>query len=155
MNAFFYSSIISYITFGILVAVAALSPLNCNPGTNSCGPLIDDPVVIIHGLASILSVVLLLVSILALVPLMRYHLRTSKMVLMLFIGMLASWTLFGIGSILELALNIRGNTLQYYFITICSISIIFIVSVIEHLGVRGPLKVSPKRETPTTKARVA
>lgn len=135
-GALMNASIYGYIFFGILVALAALSPLNCNPGTNSCGPLIDDPIVIIHGFASIVSVILLLVSILVLTPLIRQYIRVSKMVRILFVTMVGCWTVFGIGSLLELALNIRGNTLQYYFITVCSVSIIFIVSVIEHVGVR-------------------
>jgi hypothetical protein len=135
-GALLNTSIYGYIAFGVLVALAAVSPLNCNPGTKSCGPLIDDPIVIIHGFASIVSVILLLVSIVVLTPLIKQYIRVSKMVRILFVAMVGCWILFGIGSLLELALNIRGNTLQYYFITVCSISIIFIVSVIEHVGVR-------------------
>ena len=129
-------SIITYVLFGVLVATAALSPLNCDPGskTSTCGALIHHPIVLIHGIASILSVILLLVSILFLGPLIRHYMRISKVVRALFICMLGSWAVFGVGSLLELMFHIQGNTLQYYFMSVCSLSIIFIVSVIEHIG---------------------
>lgn len=119
-----------YVTFGLLVLLAAVLPLNCQPENNSCGPLIHRPIVIVHGLASIFSVLFLLagfmiVGVIAL-------LRRTPMLRPLFIAVGACWAVFGIGSVWAMVYPFGGNALQYFFITVCSVSIVLTASAIEY-----------------------
>lgn len=124
--------VLGYAAFGLLVAMAALTPLNCDPTAHTCGPVLRNPALLIHGGASILSVVFLFLSTLALsASAYRKKLKTARAI---FIAMLVAWTIFGFGSLLELRWHITGNTLQYYFITVCSFSIVLVVAAIEHFS---------------------
>lgn len=123
--------IFSYMLFGALVAVAAILPLSCDPTLGQCGPLIRAPRVIIHGASSIISVNMLLISILLLTK-MVYEGRRRKIIQGVFGLILGGWLVFGIGSLLEMAHHIHSNFLQYYFITVCSLSIILVVSVVSY-----------------------
>jgi hypothetical protein len=39
----------------------------------------------------------------------------------------------GIGSLLEAPLHLAANLVQYYFITVCSLSVVLIIGTIEYL----------------------
>ena len=121
-----------YILFGLLVAITALVPINCDPTTTSCGPLLHDPKVVVHGLASILSVLCLFASTVIIAPTIYLTKRSKSTNIISFI-VLSSWIIFGVGALIEIYLKITGNTLQYFFITVCSLSIIFVISSIEHI----------------------
>lgn len=122
--------IVGYGIFGILVAVAALTPLNCNVTANTCGPILRNPQLIIHGAASILSVGFLFLSTLTLgASVFREKLSIVRWIFGLII---AAWVFFGFGSLVELRYHDMGNGLQEFFITICSISVLLVISVIEH-----------------------
>lgn len=123
--------IFSYMLFGALVATAALLPLSCDPTLGQCGPLIRAPRVIVHGASSIISVNMLLVSVLLLAKTV-YEGRSRKIVQGVFGLILGGWLVFGVGSLLEMAHHIHSNFLQYYFITVCSLSIILVVGVVNH-----------------------
>lgn len=137
-----------YIWFGALVAMAALTPLNCNPQTASCGPLIHHPFVILHGFGSIVSVLLLLGSVIA-VGLEAYKDHLARTV-RAFVIILALWAVFGIGSLLDMSyhFSFNGNLLQYFFITLCSVSIIAVITVAEQLSLphRGILTEKRQRK---------
>jgi hypothetical protein len=124
--------IAGYIIFGILVALAAVLPLNCNPQSNSCGLLINDPVVIVHGLASILSVLFLLASVMVL-GVASYRRQMSRLIRLAIGAILSCWLVFGLGSVAEIVWRINNNLMQDYFITICSVSLILVVASIEYL----------------------
>lgn len=124
-------AIFSYMLFGTLVAIAAILPLGCDPTLGQCGPLIRTPRVIVHGASSIISVNMLLVSVLLLTK-MVYEGRSRKIIQGIFGLILGGWLVFGIGSLLEMAHHIHSNFLQYYFITVCSLSIILVVSAVSH-----------------------
>ncbi len=115
--------------FGLLVALAALTPLSCDPATKACGPLIDNSAVLVHGFASIVSVVLLFVSLVA-VHFSLKKVSASQTLRASVLVLLFGWLLFAVGSILEIISHAQGNTLQDYFITICSISIVAVVSAL-------------------------
>ncbi len=121
----------SYIAFGLLNAVAALAPLNCDPERHDCGPLLHNPLLMIHGVASILSPAFLGLGMLSLGALV-YRRRSSRLISWIFAGMLLAWLGSGAGAAIDLDLHIASNLLQYYFITVCSFSIVLIVFTIEH-----------------------
>ncbi len=137
-----------YIAFGCLVATAALMPLHCDPQViGSCGPLIHNPLVLLHGICSILSVVMLLVAVMLIVKAL-YDAHAPRLVRAFFAGIAGCWVVFGIGSLMELTLRIHNNNLlQYFFITVCSVSIVLIVVAIEYLArpAWAPAKVPARR----------
>lgn len=153
-HRFLTLSIISYATFGALVALAAAVPLDCDPDTTSCGPLIHHPFVIIHGLASIFSVIFLFVSMILLIPII-YKFGPSKMLKVLFAITAVCWAIFGVGSIIELVLHITGNAMQDFFITLCSASLVLIVATIEHVRIEKLLHLTtPEPAKPTAQPKV-
>ncbi|HSW79461.1 MAG TPA: DUF998 domain-containing protein [Candidatus Saccharimonadales bacterium] len=134
--------IISYGIFGVLVALSALTPLNCNITADTCGPILRNPSLLIHGGASILSVGFLFLSTLAIgAAAFREHTRPAKLIFAL---MISAWLFFGFGSLVELMFHDKGNGMQEYFITICSISILLIISFIEH---RQTVKIATAEQT--------
>ncbi len=126
-------SVYGYVFFGILVALAAMTPLNCDPAVDNCGPILRDPRLIIHGICSIVSVVFLLIAAIA-TSRTVYEVSAPKIIRWVFKGILFSWLVFGAGSLLEMKLHIHNNLLQYYFITICSLSVLCVVSAVEYIG---------------------
>lgn len=130
---------LNYVLFGFFNAVAAISPLNCNPEANACGPVFRDPILILHVAASILSLVFLGLGIISsAVVLYREHM--GRLGGWLFGGIAAAWTISGIGTVIEFFMHITGNTLQYYFITVCSLSVVLVIGTVEHLHLTGRRK---------------
>lgn len=123
----------NYIAFGSMVAIAALVPLTCDPEQDACGSIWRNPHIIIHGFCSIASVICLLVGLIVIAH-GHYMQRASRRHLVLLSSVLVLWLLFGIGSLVEMALHISGNLLQYFFITVCSISVIVLVYYVERLA---------------------
>lgn len=134
---------LSYVAFGLLNALAAVMPLNCNPETHSCGPLLHNPTLLVHGIASILSVVLLLVSLLGL-GLAIYRQRDNSLLRWPFAITLAAWAAFGCGYFVEVLMHSSSNALQYYFITVCSLSLVLVVGAIEYLHLLEPHQLEPE-----------
>jgi Protein of unknown function (DUF998) len=124
--------IISYVVFGLLNAVAALSPLNCDPEAHDCGPLLHNPLLIIHGLTSILSPGFLCIGMLALIVSI-YRRRMSRLIVWIFVPILLAWLLSGLGAAIEFRMHVDSNLLQYYFISVCSLSIALLIGTIEYL----------------------
>lgn len=122
----------SYLLFGAMVAIAALVPLSCDPEQDACGSIWRNPHIIIHGFCSIASVLCLLVG-LAVIAHGHYLQRTSRRHIVLLSSVLILWLLFGIGSLAEMAMRVTGNLLQYFFITVCSLSVVVLVYYIERL----------------------
>jgi hypothetical protein len=128
-------SVMSYGIFGLLAAVAALVPLNCDPTAQQCGALIDDPLILIHGLASILSVVALFFGTALITGTTYFHESAKKSWKWIAGVLLACWVLFGIGSVIEMFLAIKNNLLQDFFITICSLSVVMMIVYVEKLSI--------------------
>jgi len=123
--------IASYIIFGLLAAVAALVPLDCDPSTMVCGTVLHNPSFLLHGFCSIASVLFLLLDIILLAKWARSH-QVSWVMQAVFAIILLGWAVFGLGSLLEIVDHIKNNILQDYFITLCSISIIMTVASVEY-----------------------
>lgn len=108
--------------FGSLVMTAALTPLNCDPSVNSCRPLWHYPDLVVHGLASIIGSLALLLAIVVVTYDAIAKVKSLRLggVMML---MLAGWIASGVASLVLIALHRHTNLTQYYFITITSLSI--------------------------------
>jgi len=121
-------SIASYAAFAALVIVAALVPFDCDtPGATCVDPL-HSPLIIIHGLASILSPAGLLISI---ALLLRRLLRgpASLKVRLLPLAVIISWGLLGLVAY-DRYHHSGENLVQYGFISICSLSVLVAVTLI-------------------------
>ncbi len=123
-----------YVVFGATAALAAIVPLDCDPEVGTCGPLLRDPFVLVHGAASIISVLALLAS-LVLLAWLAYRSGVSPRGRQVILVTLVLWLLFGIGSLVELALHITGNLMQDYFITLCSLSVVVVIGAVEYLHI--------------------
>lgn len=126
----------SYIGFGVLVILAAIAPLNCDPEAHTCGPLLHNPLLLIHGLSSILSPVFLGIGVL-LVGIAAYRRRPTSLTLGLFAAVMLAWATSGIGAFIQAIHHSASNIVQYYFITVCSLSILLVIASIEHLRTFG------------------
>jgi len=125
-------SVLCYVLFGLFVIMAAIAPDDCST-QRVCHTALYDPLVIIHGFASIVSVGLLLIGLLLpIVVLWKKHHFDWIVLLLVFI--LLGWGLAGIGTLLVMAHGLRSNWLQYDFITVCSMSIVVCMAIVAHLS---------------------
>jgi len=127
--------VMSYVLFGVLVMIAAFTPLVCDPTVQSCGPLVHNYRILIHGIASVSSVMFLLAALLG-VTIDAYRDHGANLATGALIFIMMGWLLFGIGSVGSILLRLHnGNNLQDYFITLCSLSVVAVVSIVEHRAV--------------------
>jgi hypothetical protein len=124
-------SIAAYATFAALVVVAALAPYNCNSLDTRCMLAPHSPLLLIHGLASTVSIVALFACLLSIAMTLRGQLRSLAGVIVWFLGL--SWVACGI------ALFLLWHTsteviIQYAFISICSLSIVASIWLVEHIS---------------------
>lgn len=128
-------SVICYGLFGLLAAAAALIPLNCDPTAQQCGALIKDPLILFHGLCSVLSVVALFFGTILIAGTTYFHESAKKSWKWIAGVLLFCWVAFGVGALIEMFLAIKNNILQDFFITVCSLSVIMTVVYVEKLSV--------------------
>lgn len=128
-------SILGYMSFAALVIVAAIAPYNCNSlSVGSCqASIIHSPLFIIHGLASIISVLFLLGSMVLLIKLLfEKHAYHWLNIVGLFI--VACWGLLGVCALVFGKHHpLDEMWVQYIFIAVCSLSIILSIVLIEYL----------------------
>jgi hypothetical protein len=122
-------SILGYVLFGVLVIAAAIAPYNCNSITQNCIADATQPAFIVHGLSSIFSVVFLFVS-MALLSKILYDRHLYRW-LGLLSGMLLAWGFIGLYALIQLEQGVKSNWVQYLFITVCSLSIVVSVGLVE------------------------
>jgi hypothetical protein len=126
------TTIVTYLLFALGVMGAALVGLPCDPILKQCGPLIDNPRVLIHGTCSILSIVMLLTS-LVLVTHLAYKRQPFSRLTRICGVALAGWLGSGILSLSLILLHTQSNITQYYFITVCSFTAVVVVYAVERL----------------------
>jgi hypothetical protein len=122
-------SILGYVLFGVLVIAAAIAPYNCNSITQNCIAEATQPAFIIHGLSSIFSVVFLFVS-LSLLGKILYDRRLYRWLGLLAV-MLLAWGFIGLYALIQLEQGVKSNWVQYLFISVCSLSIVASVGLVE------------------------
>ena len=127
----------NYIAFGIMVAIAAMVPIGCDPQTQVCGSIWHSPSIIVHGFCSIASVLCLLISLMLVAHDIYKQKSLARRHSVFILSILSAWLLFGVGSIIEIVLKIKNSLLQDFFITVCSLSIVAVVLYIERLGSRA------------------
>lgn len=131
--------IVGYMVFGLLVVVAAAVPFNCNSMAGSCGGAADRLSLMVHGAASIASVVCLLASLIIALRLFAQH-HASRWLQLALMAFLAVWGILGLAALATIDNNRRDeNLVQYAFITVCSVTILLSVIITEYL-----LGLSPK-----------
>ncbi|HSX53249.1 MAG TPA: DUF998 domain-containing protein [Patescibacteria group bacterium] len=124
----FKVAIASYVLFAVLTITDALMPLHCIPSTGQCGPLIDDPLIVAHGAASIGAGVFLFVSTVAVWRICQTaKLKNLKPVIYL---ILLGWGVFGLSSLIFLFVKGPGYLAQHYFITFCSLWIAIVPAIV-------------------------
>lgn len=117
-RGWFRSMLALFALFGVFTAAAALLPLDCDPTASQlCLESAHNPLLIYHGLFSILSPLCLL----AVVSLVWWHgRRQGNNVLMLIL--VGGFGLFGLLALLQVLLPNRGNDylVQRYYVLLCS-----------------------------------
>jgi hypothetical protein len=115
------SAIWGYGAFGVLTAIDAILPLDCVSTEQRCGAIISDPMVILHGIASIGSIGGLTVSIGAIWWLLVRS-KHSGDILRWFLHLTAAgWLGFGIATALLLLASRSSALSQHLFISVCSL----------------------------------
>jgi uncharacterized protein DUF998 len=126
-------SIITYVLFGVLVITAAIMPYNCVSGTSSCQELLHSPAFIIHGFSSIVSVVFLFISLILPTKILMQR-RMYRWLTFMAVFIVAGWGFMGLGTLDVMAHGMRSNWLQYNLITVCSVSVVLCVALVDRLS---------------------
>ena len=114
-------AIINYALFGFFTSLDAVLPVDCAADQQQCGPLINHPAVIIHGLISLGSIGFLTISLVLMWWLLsRRRTTPPRLRLSLHLGMVI-WFFFGIITAVLIALNRSSALSQHVFILACSV----------------------------------
>lgn len=113
-------TIISYGTFGLLTVVDALLPVDCAADQNSCGALVNHPMVIIHGVFSIVSIGALAISVLGGWLIVRSSKQWSRWLKPYTTFVVGSYFFFGVVTCLLILTGQSSSLSQHVFIVICS-----------------------------------
>ncbi len=125
-----------YGIFGALTILSALLPINCLADEKSCGSIIHNPILVLHGLASIGSIGGLTLSIVGIWQLMVITQRGGQRTRWLLHTIMLIW--FGFGFLtLALILTARSsNIAQHVFITVCSVWLVLMPYFLVHLHIQ-------------------
>lgn len=124
------------LTFGSLITLAAIVPLDCDPSVTNCYPVWHHPTLVAHGFGSIVSVIGLLMTLLVVSH--QAHIRKVSMAMRtILFTLIFAWTVFGAASLVDLVIDFHTNIVQYYFITICSLSIPASIIAIKLIAKKG------------------
>ncbi len=122
--------------FGILNIACAVLPLNCVAVGRQCPPILDDPSFIIHGIASIGSVLALSVTLLAFWWLARAGRAVSRIIKKGLNLTIVVWAGFGAGTGLLILFDKSSAFSEHVFIIICSLLIAALPYLTKKLSVR-------------------
>jgi len=137
------TSIIAYSVFALLVIVAALVPFNCNSQLTQCGDMLHSPLLLIHGLASVVSVGALFVSLVTTTLTLLGRLRSLIGIILSFVG--AAWGICGLAGLLLWHSNLEV-LVQYIFVSICSLSTVASIGLIGHVLSPMRIEIHPQQE---------
>jgi len=124
-------SILAYMIFALLVIVAAVVPFNCDDPSGICVNPGNAPFYVVHGLASIISVGALLVSVVLIVrsAIARRAWQPANLIPYFIMG---GWVALGILSLARWH-HADEYLVEYAFISMCSLSLAFSIILIERL----------------------
>ncbi len=123
----------NFALFGVLTAIDALLPMTCEPSLTTCPSLSHQPMLILHGIASISASICLFLS--ALVVWWRKRSQRGAVVMT---TLMAGWILFGAFSLYFLFFPGPGYLVQRYYITLCSAWIIALPFMLRARSTAGP-----------------
>lgn len=112
--------------FGFLTALDAMLPLNCVDSVQRCLPPLEDPYFVIHGIASILSITGLTLSIFAIWWLLARDPRIVVALRWVLHIMLFVWLSFGVGTAVLVMRDRSSGLSQHVFILFCSLWVILV-----------------------------
>jgi hypothetical protein len=115
----------NFALFGLLTAIDALVPMSCEPSLTSCPSLSHQPLLILHGIASIAASICLFLS--AVLVWWQKRNRRGTVIMSL---LMAGWTLFGVFSLYFFFRPGPGYLAQHYYITLCSVWIMVLPSML-------------------------
>jgi hypothetical protein len=115
----------NFALFGLLTAIDALVPMSCEPSLSSCPSLSHQPLLILHGIASIVASICLFLS----AVLVWWQKRKQKGTVIMSL-LMAGWTLFGVFSLYFFFRAGPGYLAQHYYITLCSVWIMVLPSML-------------------------
>ncbi len=129
-HALVRNAIVSYGLFGAMTALDALLPVDCAADQNGCGIILNHPLVIVHGIASLASIGFMTLSIAFIWLYMMRVGRPTLRIRLTIHAMLATLVLFGCITAVLIAANRTSATSQHVFITVCSIWIVLLPNLI-------------------------
>jgi hypothetical protein len=109
--------LINVAIFAIGTILDTLLPERCLPGTLGCPVWQHNPLLLIHGVCSILASVCLFLALLVI----WWRNRTP-----LLYALMVGYTVFGLLSLYEAVSPNKGNFSQHYYITLCSVGMAII-----------------------------
>jgi hypothetical protein len=108
--------LVNFAIFGLLTAIDALMPMSCEPSLTSCPSLSHQPLLVLHGIASIGASIGLFISAVLVWWQKRKHTGAGIMSILM-----VGWTLFGVFSLYFFFRPGPGYLSQHYYITLCSV----------------------------------
>jgi hypothetical protein len=108
--------LVNFALFGILTLIDALLPMSCDPSLKVCPGLSHQPLLVLHGIASIVASVCLFVS-----AVLVWWAKRQYAASLLMSTLMAGWALFGIFSVYFFFEPGPGYLAQHYYITLCSV----------------------------------
>lgn len=145
----FETAIIGLGVFGLLTAIDAVLPLQCNEAVEECLPPLEDPYFVVHGIVSIASVAGLTMSIVAVWWLVTRDKRAVHINRWVLHALLFVWFCFAVGTAVLVAYDRTSGLAQRAFILFCS----FWLAIIPYY-IWNVLHIRPKFTKPTRKKRI-
>lgn len=128
-------SLMAYLSFAVLTTLDALLPLNCLPSSGSCGDVLHNPLIVLHGVVSIsASLALFFSAVCCWLVALKSDFRRLHHIMY---GVLWGYVLFGTLSFIFLFVQGPGYLTQDYFIVLTSIWIGLLPVVLIQLADRS------------------
>jgi hypothetical protein len=122
-----------YGLFGVLTATDALLPMNCLADERQCGAILHNPMVVLHGIASIGSIGALTLSIVGTWQLLAVTYKSAFRLRWLLHTIMITWFGFGLLTLGLIITAHSSNVAQHVFITICSVWTVLMPFILSHL----------------------
>lgn len=127
-----------YGVFGILTTFGALVPLDCLVEFNQCGDYFHNPLVVIHGIASIGAIFGLTISIVGIWLLIIVSFGKGLRIKLFLHSIMLVWFSFGLLTLFLLVTERSSGTAQHVFITVCSIWTAVVPFILSNVHSQGP-----------------
>jgi len=113
--------LVNFALFGLFTLLSAVLPMSCEPSLESCPSVWHQPLLILHGITSILASLCLFASAVIMWWLKRKHPTWFIMSILM-----TGWGLFGLFSLYFLIIPGPGYIAEHYYITLCSVWVVLL-----------------------------